>query len=136
MKKFSLALILLLPLASCDERRCVNTNPVFDKSPIDGPQYNRELLKVLQQQGGDGVRYWVSRYIAINNKHYMEVNVHGDNLCAKMIFGIGGVKRLDNFITIAGESYSGAELKGVTYSVDSADGGVHFVMTGLTRIID
>jgi len=134
IRKFFLATLCLL--ASCNEPYCVNTNPVFDKAAIDGPEYNRELLKVLEQQDSDAVRYWVNRYIAINNKHYMEANVHGKDLCTKMVFEIGSVKRLEHFITIAGESYSGAELKGVTYRVDSAGGSVHFAMTGLTRIID
>lgn len=122
--------------AGCEEPHCTNTNPAFDQYPLDGREYNAELLSQLQQQDTAALRYWVNRYIAMNNKHYAEVNVHGKDLCTKMVFEIGGVRGLENFITIGGESYSGAELKGVTYKVDSADESVHFVMTGLTRIID
>ncbi|MBX2905449.1 MAG: hypothetical protein KF744_05385 [Taibaiella sp.] len=136
MKKIGTAVISSLLLASCGEPQCTNTNSVFDKYPVDGKEYNAELLRVLQHQDGYNLSFWINRYISVNNRHYMQVKVHGDDLCANMVFEIGGVKRLENFITIAGKSYSGAELKGVTYTVDSIGGSIHFVMTGLTRVID
>lgn len=136
MMKIVLSVLCTLLLASCGEPQCTNTNKVFDKYPVDGKEYNAELLKALQHQDGNNLSFWIDRYISLNNRHYMQVEVHGDSLCMKMVFEIGRVDRLEHYILVTGRGYSGAELKGVTYTVDSANGSIHFVMTGLTHIID
>lgn len=137
MRFFSACVIVLLcVLASCDRSECTNTNPVFDKYPSGAPQYNAELVRALAVADSTHLTWWIDRYMCINNRHYMEAYVQGGGLCAKMILEIGGVKRLDNFITIGGESYSGAEMTGMHYRVDTTGGKVSFVMTGLEHIID
>lgn len=136
MRKIFASVLCLLLLASCGEPQCANTNKVFDKYPVDGKKYNAELLKALQHQDDNNLSFWIDRYISLNNKHYMQVKVHGDSLCAKMVLEIGSAPSLEHYILVTGQGYSGAELKGVTFTSDSSNGSIHFVMTGLTRIID
>jgi hypothetical protein len=122
--------------AGCDDPHCTNTNPIFDKYPLDSKEYNAELLKALNKEDGNELSFWINRYISVKDRHYMSVNAHGNRLCTEMIFEIGRVDRLEHYILVTGRGYSGAELKGVNYTPDSSNGSVHFVMTGLTRIID
>ena len=112
---------LLCFVASCGRPQCKNTDPVFAGSAPDTKEYKQELVKQLKASDAAGLHYWIDNYLEKDGKMYMGIYIQGNGLCAKGILDITNKSRLDNFTQAKGKSYSGAELRGLTYSIDAND---------------
>lgn len=119
---------------------CKNTNPVFDKYPIASKEYKAELVRQLNRQAPGKTRFWIDNYIEENGRKYMGMFVQGEGLCAKGILDItdstAGGFRIKHYKDIKGGGFSGAELDGLNYRIDSSTGNYNFVLTDVAHIID
>ncbi len=131
---------VVVSISSCDRPACKNNNPVFDRFAVGSREYKAELIRQLKAQPAGKTRYWIDNYIEANGRVYIGMYVQGPGLCAKGILDItdtvaGGV-RIKRYKEVKGGGFSGAELDGLKYSIDSAGGDYNFVLSDLEHIID
>ena len=136
MKILILPISILCLLASCNMPECANKNMVFDKYPPEAREYKAELIKQIQAADKSDLRFWINKYLKTDSTEYMLVDIQATNLCAKGIFDISSAKSLEQYKSVGGVSYSGAELSGLKYRIDSTNGTYHFIFDDVARIID
>ena len=139
MKYFCLFLLLAASLYSCDRPQCKNTNPVFDKYGFEQREYKAELIKQLKVVDNNKLTYWIDQYVEREGKQFMSLYIQGGDLCAKGIFDITNVppgNRLQFYKQKKGGGFSGAELRGLTYRIDSSNGDYQFIYETVEHIID
>lgn len=123
-------------LFGCNREQCRNTQAVFDEYSPGDNEYKRELVKQLERTAYRNVTYTIAGIEQSWNRQYMKVVVAGDQLCATMMLDITGSIRLSNFVRVGGVSYSGSELKGLVYRIDSAGGDYQFHFIDVSKIVD
>jgi hypothetical protein len=131
--------LIIVSIISCDRPTCTNTNRVFDQNPPASKEYKRELARSINTAGHNNVRYWIDEYMEKEGKTLMTIYIQGHGLCAKGILDItnsNGNSRLQHYKEVKGGSYSGAELSGLTYDIDSSHGDYNFIFRDVQRIID
>jgi hypothetical protein len=126
-----------LMMLACDRPQCTNSNPVFDGNPPVSAIYKDELLKQIDAEGENNLSYWLERYEERDGKAYLQFSVQGDGLCAvadvlvkEWDEKIAGIKRTK------GMSYSGAEIKGLKFTVKRDSAHTELVYQSLDAIID
>lgn len=129
-------LVVTTLLFSCNKPNCANTNPVFDKYPPQANEYKAELIKQLNSTDRKKISYWIDGDTVINGAAYMRMFLQGGGLCARGVFDITNAKGLNNFKKVKGVGYSGGELKGFKYTIDSAGGNYRFVFEEVAWIAD
>lgn len=122
-----LFLLPILAIAACDRPKCTNDNPVFEEYGPKSNEYKGELVKQLQTRHFEGVRYWVDKYVEIDGKPFMTVFIQADGLCAQGYLDIKNPNKLPQYKNVKGISYSGAEIKGLQYKIDTIDGKIVFL---------
>lgn len=138
-RTFLLSLLLITTFTACDRPECKNNNPVFDKYTPEQREYKAELIKQLKATKSNTLRFWIDQYIAREGRTFMSVYVQGDGLCAKGILDITDVptgNRLQYYKQVGGGGYSGAELDGLKFRIDSSNGDYQFIYENVKRIID
>jgi hypothetical protein len=128
--------IIAISLLGCDRDKCTNTNPVFDKYPLESSEYREELVKQVETYGKDKIDYWIDGYVTAEDKEYMRVYMQNDKLCAKALLEITGNKNLENYRRVKGVSYNGAGLKGLHYQIGKDSTGYHFLFQDVDWIAD
>lgn len=136
MKPIFLSIVFVMILA-CDRPQCTNSNPVFKNNPPASATYKKELLKQINAEGEGNLTYWLKNYEERGGKTFLQFNVQGGNLCAvadvlvkKWDANIAGIKRTK------GISYSGAEIKGLRFTVETDLAHTELVYQSLDDIID
>ena len=129
MKLAIIFICLAFLLASCHHkhRACANTNPVFTQYSPDDREYKAELIRQLSKRDPSRIHYFIEKYLVRARKPFMMVEVEGDSLCAKMMLDIKNENKMQDFKTVAGLSYTGAELIGLQYAIDSSYGSYNFL---------
>ena len=129
-------LLIILTAESCDRPNCENTNPIFNQYDMNSEEYTSELLSQIKEIGQDNLTYWFSSYEEENGNEYIMVHIQNDSLCAKGMIkvdnwgGIEGIKRTK------GKGYLGAELRGLTFTIEKDASKTEFVYKDVARIID
>lgn len=132
---YSFYLSLLCTLLSCDRPKCQNTNAVFDNQRPGSMPYNEELIIVTGQNRR--VTYYFDRYEEKEGMEYIYVNVVGDSICASAVLTLLDNKSgLDELRKVKGNGYSGAELRGLKYSVYKESDRTELIFSGVDDIID
>lgn len=107
--KFTLAIVSFLILASsCDRSLCVSENEVFKTNDPQSQTYKTELAEVLFNAPHPDIRYWLNRYVEIEDHPYLELFVQDKTVCAKVMMRMDHRGRLEDIKRTKGESYHGA----------------------------
>lgn len=127
----------LTALLACDRPQCVNSNPVFENNAPTAKIYKDELLQQINTEGKSNLTYWLKGYEERNGKTYLQFNVQARNLCAVADVLVKhwdektrGIKRTK------GVSYSGAEIKGLEFTVEQDSAHTELIYKSLDAIID
>lgn len=123
-------------LASCNKPDCTNNRGVFSKYQPDDIAYKRELARLVDSIGKDNLQYWINSYSKPHEKDIMYTHVQSESVCAIAVFDITGTHGLQHYKDVTGKGYSGAELRGVDYTVDRNDTAINFIMNNVEHIID
>ena len=116
--------------------QCTNKNAVFDKYPPKAREYKAELVKQINAADKNKLRFWINHYLKTDTTEYMLVDIQAPGLCAKGIFDIRNSQSLEQYKSVGGMSYGGAELSGLKYRIDSTNGTYHFIFDDVAWIID
>jgi len=128
---------LLILMASCDRRECVNTNPIFDKFSPDTKEYKDELVKQLAKIDKSKLTYWMDTYQEGENSQYIHAHIQGDGLCAKIILVINDSKKgIEGLLTNKGKAYGGAELKDLKFNIKQDSSSTELVFQEISGIAD
>jgi hypothetical protein len=127
MKHRAIFICLAFMLAACGKHKCANTNPVFAQYSPNDNEYKAELIRQLKQRDAATIHYYIDKYTERNGKPFMFILIEGDGLCAKGIIDIKNENKLKEFKNVKGLSYSGAEITGFQYFIDSANWGYNFI---------
>lgn len=135
--KYIALLSLILIISSCgnDKPECHNYNPRFERYGPKSNEYKAELARQLQLRNFQNIRYFIDKYEEIDGKPFMTVDIIGDELCAKAYIDIKNPNKMQKFKNVKGISYSGAELAGFQYKIDTVDGKILFLFEE-GRVID
>ena len=140
LNKLALPVVCLTLLYGCDRPKCTNTNPVFDRFSPETKAYKAELVKQLNNSNETKTSYWIEQYVEAEGRIFMSIYVQGEGLCAKTRLDItdtaNGGSQIRGYKKIKGGGFSGAELSGLTYSIDSSTGDYNFILTDVAHIID
>ncbi len=128
--------LLFITVAGCGKDACDNHNPVFEKYGPTDNKYKKALVRYINGIDPEQLSYYIEGYEKSWDKQFMRVRVAGSDLCAVMILDITDSRRLENFIKVGGISYSGAELSGLIYRIDSTDGAYQFHFIDVNKITD
>jgi hypothetical protein len=121
---------------SCDRPECKNANPIFDNySPVTN-QYKDELARQLQMPEQEDLTYWLDKYESIGDKEYILVYIQGGELCAKGLVLVNNWSKLEGIRRTKGESYHGAELRGLEIDIRRDEQTSELIFNDLDRIID
>lgn len=136
MKQLLFAGALMLMLA-CDRPKCNNSNPVFEVNPPNSKIYKDKLLEQMDAEGKSNLTYWLKGYVERNGKTYLQFNVQGGNLCAVADVLVNeGDENTEGIARTKGMSYSGAEIKGLKFTVEKDSAHTELVYESLDHIID
>ncbi len=128
MKQLLILVCIICLFVCCGHKHtCNNTNAIFSQHSFDDNEYKLELMRQLGMRDPASIHYYADKYIERAHKPFMIVDVQGDSLCAKMIVDIKNENKLPDYKTARGLSYSGAEITGFQYAVDSAYGSCNFI---------
>ena len=136
MKLLLPALALIALQTSCDRPECKTTDPAFINFTPDSKEYKAELIRELDAVGYSNVGYWVDNYSVKEGVEYMTVYIQGRSVCAKGILNITKGTGLEHYKEVKGKGYSGAKLRGLRYTVDSANGNYNFIFEQVDGIVD
>lgn len=133
----SILLSSLTLLSACDKPNCEVTNPIFAQYSPESIEYQDELVRLLEESNPEKLSYWFDEYVVLEGQEYLKVSVRGSEICAE---GILAVEKWDDKIKgikrTRGESYRGAELRGLTFNIEYDTGNPILVYNNLDRIID
>jgi hypothetical protein len=121
---------------SCNSPQCRNTNPVFENNPPESETYKLELIKQMVRVPSDKFIYWLDGYYEENGKEYLVVNIQGGPLCAKGIMRVDAWGKASGIKKTKGVGYRGAQLAGLTFTIQSDSLGTEFIYHDIDRIID
>ena len=135
---FALIIFGFLVLAtSCDRPVCENANPIFDKNPPDSKAYKDELVKQLLKVDKAKLAYWFDNYKDNQNSQFIQANVQGDGLCAKIILTVNeSDKGIEELLVNKGGGYSGAELQDLKFEIKQDDVSTEFIFQEVSNIAD
>lgn len=138
MRNYSATLvsILIIGLSSCDRPVCKNQDPVFERSSYDSKEYKQELADRIDELGMDKLNYWFDGFVQLNGNEYILVNIQDDTLCATGMIQVKDWSKMEDIKRTKGASYSGAELKGLSFDMIRSSEGVEFVYRSLDQIVD
>lgn len=132
---FIITIIISLLFTACQNRKCNNNNPLFDKYTSQSEQYKNELAEVITTY--DDLKYYLDSYDEINGNNYLNVSVQSNKVCAKAAIWIRNKdSKLDGIIKNKGNGYSGAELKSLQIGIAPHTKKIQFVYNGLDKVID
>lgn len=135
-KRYLIFMSLIFTLISCDRSDCSNQNPIFDQYGMNDEEYQTELVRQIEIVGQNNLNYWLDSYVKENNEEFLIVNVQHDSFCAKGKVLVNDWKKLEGIKRTKGESYEGAELKGLAFAIEREADKTTLVYTDLNRIID
>jgi len=139
MKSIKIIFVTVISLlASCDRPECKNTNPILLRYQPSEPEYKAELAKQLAAMPTADLTFWIRKCIDTGDKTWMSINIQGNNLFAEGLLDIteDKHKRLAHYKEVKGVGYTGAELKGLHYTVDSANGSYNLKFVDVLSIAD
>ena len=129
-------LLMILTAESCDRPNCENTNPIFNQYDMNSEEYTTELLSQIKEIGQDNLTYWFSSYEEENGNEYIMVHIQNDSLCAKGMIKVDNWGEIEGIKRTKGKGYVGAELRGLTFTIEKDSSKTEFVYKDLARIID
>ena len=121
--------MLFITICSCgsDKPECHNYNSRFERYGPKSNEYKAELARQLQLRNFQNMRYFIDKYEEIEGKPFMTVDIIGEDLCAKAYIDIKNPNKMQKFKNVKGISYSGAELIGFQYKIDTVEGKILFL---------
>ncbi len=117
----------IILFGGCDRPKCTNTNPVFEQYAPNSNEYKSELIHQLKLRQPGDVHYWINKYEEIDRKPFMTIYIQADGLCAEGYLDIKNPNKLQKYKNVKGISYSGAELRGLQYAIDTINGKITFL---------
>lgn len=133
---YCLALAAICLLA-CNKPHCKNNNPILQQNTTGSRAYTDELLKQIERLSPAKTSFWLDSFQEINHVKMLHLSVQGEGLCAKMQVIIQqAITGIEGIIQTKGKSYSGAELKGLEYTVEKSENSNTFIFNKITAIID
>lgn len=130
-----LSITFLLAACGGDKPECTNYNPRFERYGPKSNEYKAELARQLQLRNFQNIRYYIDKYVEIDGKPYMTVDIIGEELCAKGYIDIKNPNKMQKFKNVKGISYTGAEIADFQYKIDTVEGKILFLYEE-GRIID
>ena len=128
---------LLVLMNSCDRPICKNTNKILAKFSPETKEYKDELVKQLAIVDHNKLSYWLESYQEIGAARFVQVNIQGDGLCAKMPLRItSSTKGIEEILKSKVESYHGAELKNLLFEIVKDSLSTEFVFQEISGIVD
>jgi hypothetical protein len=127
---------ILTACVSQNMQPCINANNIFDSLGADDSLYKRELAKELVKADLSKVLFYFEGYVEKNGKEYLNVSIHGDNLCANAMMRVTQWKGIEDIKRTKGLSYCGAELKGLKFDAHRDSLETEFIYTSVEKIID
>ncbi len=135
MQRLLVPVLAMMVLSSCNHQTCGNSSPELDKGLPTTKEYKIELARQIKR-AGNSVSYWIGCYVREKNKDYILVFVQGKGLCAKAYLDVTNNPRMEQFVKVQGRSYSGAELSGLKFKIDSSANNYEFIFEDVDWIVD
>lgn len=114
---------------------CKNTNPIFNTYHPGDKEYDAELVKQLNKDGGKAF-FRIGQYFYKDDKHFITVHIQSADLCTQGIMDITNCQAMEHLIEVKGISYGNAVLADPVYTVDSTTGHYRLILQDISRIVD
>ena len=136
MRSLIFSIFVVVLFAACNNQRCTNINPVFEKYQPDDEEYRAELARVIALANKDSLTAWIDSYNEKHGREYMYVNMVGRGICAIAVMDITNNPELEPYRRVKGRAYAGAYLPHLKYHIERAGNSYHIVLDKVGTIID
>jgi hypothetical protein len=111
------------------------SNTLFNKFPPTSKEYKNELAKRIKSHP-EQMTYIFDSYFQENGREYLQVQVEGGDFKAKGLILVNSWHKLEGIKRTKGQSYSGAELKGLQLNIIPSAWGADLIYKDLEEIVD
>ncbi len=133
---YTLLLISLNCLISCDRPKCKNENPIFETNEPNSKKYKDELVNQLNRIDQSELTYWLQKYDDQNGKESLYFNIQGDGLCAILHLTVNDWNKLENVRDRKGVGRRGAEFTNLKFKIKQDSMSTTFSYVTYDRLID
>ena len=133
---YTLLLISLNCLISCDRPKCKNENPIFETNEPNSKKYKDELVNQLNRIDQSELTYWLQKYDDQNGKESLYFNIQGDGLCAILHLTVNDWNKLENVRDRKGVGRRGAEFTNLKFKIKQDSMSTTFSYITYDRLID
>ena len=125
----------ILTLTACDNAKEGTSNSVFEKFSPTTKEYKNELATKLKSNP-QGLHYTFNKFVENNGKEYLDIQVKGNDFKATALVLVNNWNKIEGIKRTKGQSYSGAELKGLKLDIEENATGSNLVYNDLEKIVD
>lgn len=133
---YTLLVLLLICLSSCDRPECTNYNPIFEIHEPNSKKYKDELVNQLNGIDQSKLRYWLQKYDDQNGKETLYFYIQGGGLCAILHLSINDWNKLEDVRKRRGVGRRGAEFTNLKFEINQDYLSTDFVYITYDRLID
>lgn len=135
LSTFKITLILCITLTACNNVQKDTSNSVFAKFSPETREYKNELAAKLRSNPTE-LHYRFNKLVENHGKEYLDIEVKGDDFKATALVLVNKWKKLEGIKRTKGQSYFGAELRGLKLDIEEHPSGANLVYNDLEKIVD
>jgi len=125
----------IVALTACNNVKDNTSNSVFEKFSPSTKEYKNELATKLKLNP-KGLLYTLNKFVENDGKEYLDIKVKGDDFEATGLVLVNNWNKLEGIKRTKGQSYGGAELKGLKLDIQENSSGANLVYNDLEKIVD
>lgn len=125
----------VIALAACNNVKDDTSNSVFEKFSPATKEYKNELATKLKSNPAE-LHYTFNKLVENDGKEYLDIEVKGDDFKATGLVLVNNWRKLEGIKRTKGQSYSGAELRGLKLDIEEHSSGANLVYNDLEKIVD
>lgn len=125
----------IVALTACNNVKDNTSNSVFEKYSPWTKEYKNELATKLKSNP-EGLLYTFNKFVENDGKEYLDIKVKGDDFVATGLVLVNNWNKIEGIKKTKGQSYSGAELRGLKLDIQETSSGANFVYNDLEKIVD
>ena len=133
---FKILLIFCVVVSTaCNNVNNNTSNAVFAKYSPTTKEYKNELATKLKSNP-EGLLFTFNKFVENDGKEYLDIQVRGDDFEATGLVLVNNWHKLEGIRRTKGQSYAGAELRGLTLDIQENPSGANLVYHDLEKIVD
>ena len=125
----------IVALTACTNVKDDTSNSVFKQFSPTTKEYKNELAAKLKSNPTE-LHYTFNKLVEKDGKEYLDIEVKGDDFKAIGHVLVNNWRKLEGIKRTKGQSYSGAELRGLKLDIEEHSSGANLIYNDVEKIVD